>query len=169
MKPVSARFPGQRDQSVEPDPLLDLGTLDRRPLVVPEDRRPDDAAGGVQSNEAVHLTGEADTGDMEPTEIPDRGECPVPPVVGILLRPAGSRGREWIAALGPREHRAVRGDGDRLDAGRADVETEERGGSVRSHGGDAVRGGALALDDVLRRMARTRSAASTTKARTPSS
>ena len=55
---------GERDQPLEPDALLDLGALGPRALVVPEDRGPDDPVGGVEGDEAVHLAGETDPGDL---------------------------------------------------------------------------------------------------------
>ena len=55
---------GQLDQAREPDALLDLGALGRRPLVVPEDRRPQHPLVRVEGDEAVHLAGEADAGDL---------------------------------------------------------------------------------------------------------
>ena len=55
---------GQRDQPLEPDALLDLGALGPGALVVPEDRRPHDAAGRVERDEAVHLAGEPDPRDL---------------------------------------------------------------------------------------------------------
>ena len=66
MNPVSARLPGQGDQPVEPDPLLDLGALGPRALVVPEDRGPDHAIRRVEGDEAVHLAREPDPGDPRP-------------------------------------------------------------------------------------------------------
>ena len=44
MKPVERAVAGQRDEPLEPDALLDLGALGRRALVVPEDRRAQDAS-----------------------------------------------------------------------------------------------------------------------------
>src|SRR5581483_1121629 len=45
-----------------------------------------------------------------------------PPVLRILLRPAGPRRGERVALLRHGQHGAVTVDGDALDAGRADVE-----------------------------------------------
>jgi hypothetical protein len=46
----------QLDQPLEPDPGLDLDALGGRPLVVPQDRRPQNGAVGVEYNQPVHLT-----------------------------------------------------------------------------------------------------------------
>ena len=62
-------IPGQRDQQVESDELLDLGALGARPLVVPEDRRPDHAVGGVQGDQPVHLATEPDPHDLRATQL----------------------------------------------------------------------------------------------------
>ena len=55
-----------------------------------------------------------------------------PPVLGILLGPARVRRRERIRLLGDGEHRAVLVDRDPLDAGRADVEADQRGHAPRA-------------------------------------
>ena len=69
----------------------------------------------------------------------------LPPVLGVLLRPARPRSRERVAARRAREHGPVRRDGDRLDAGRADVEADE--GRLSRHGAARAATRALALDD----------------------
>ena len=113
---------GQRDQPVEPDARLDLGALGGRALVVPEDRRAQHALVGVEHDEPVHLPGEADRALRQAREARLRG---APPVLRVLLRPAGLRRRERVALVGGGEHLAVRRDRDRLDAGRADVEPDQ--------------------------------------------
>ncbi len=92
MKPVSARFPVSSIRRSAPTPLLDLRALDRGALVVPEDRGPDHVACGVEDDEAVHLAGEPDPGHLASRG--DLGEGSLggpPPVLGVLLRPAGPR------------------------------------------------------------------------------
>ena len=64
-----------------------------------------DVAAGIERDEAVHLAGEPDPRDLarRPELGPNRGEHRArraPPVLGILLRPAGARRRERIAVLG---------------------------------------------------------------------
>ena len=93
----------------------------------------------------------------------ERGLGGTPPVLRVLLRPAGTRRRERIAPLGHCDHVAVRRDGDRLHARRADVEPDEHFARLTCHAGRPVRGGALALDAPTTRSGATRSAASTTK------
>jgi hypothetical protein len=53
---------GERDQLVARDALLDDRALLCRPLVVPEDGWPQNAIGGVEGDQAVHLAGEPDAG-----------------------------------------------------------------------------------------------------------
>ena len=112
----------QLDQASQPDARLDLGALRRSALVVPEDRGPDHVAVRVEADEPVHLPRQADRPRGQPRQAGLRG---APPVVGILLRPAGLRRRERIALLGCGEHLAARGDRDPLDAGRADVDADQ--------------------------------------------
>ncbi len=88
---------GQLDQSGETEPILDLLALGRRSLVVPENRGANDPFIGVECDEPVHLTREADAGELASRR--DLGErrlgC-APPVLRILLGPAGVRRRERI-------------------------------------------------------------------------
>ena len=114
----------QRDEALEADQLLDLGALGHRPLVVPEDGGPEDASLGVEADQPVHLTRQADPGRLEP-EPPESDLARPPPVLGVLLRPAGLRCGELVALLRRVDHLAVGRDGDRLHAGRADVEPDE--------------------------------------------
>ena len=129
MKPGSARFPVSATSSRRPDALLDLGALLPGALVVPEDRRAQDAVGVVERDEAVHLAGEADARDAVAAELGERRLGRAPPVLRVLLGPPGLRRRQRVGLLGAREHLAVRGDPQRLDAGRADVEADEVGHS----------------------------------------
>src|SRR5262249_22189632 len=117
----------QLDQPVEPDTLLDFCTFVRCSLVVPEDRGTDHAVGVVERDEPVHLARESDAGDVEITrDLRERSLRGTPPVLRILLRPTRPRGRERIAALRLCEHGTVRRDRDCFDAGRADVDADER-------------------------------------------
>ena len=117
-------IPGQLDQPCEPDPLLDLDALGRRPLVVPEDRRPKHSISIVENDETVHLAGESDRGRLAS----ERGERTLgspPPVFRILFGPAGVRCREVVALLRPGEHVTFRRKRECLDTRRPDVETDE--------------------------------------------
>src|SRR5688572_20126058 len=80
--------PGQRDEAFETDALLDLGALGLGPLVVPEDRGPEDVPPVVEADESVHLTGETDLQRLDPQRV-ERLLRGAPPVLRILLRPAG--------------------------------------------------------------------------------
>ena len=87
---------------------------------------PKHAISVVQNDETVHLTGEADRRRLAP-ERAQRSLGSPPPVFRILFGPPGVRCREVVALLGPGEHLTCRRKGERLDTGRADVETDELG------------------------------------------
>ena len=106
MKPVSARFPVSWIRPLEADALLDLGALGRRALVVPEDRGAQHPVVLVERDEAVHLAGEADRGRLD-AEVGQRGLGRAPPVLRILLRPAGPGDRERVLALGASDDLAL--------------------------------------------------------------
>ena len=120
---------GQRDQPFEPDRLLDLGALRLGSLVVPEDRGADDLVCVVERHEAVHLTGQSDargSAGLVFEAFEDRlGGAP--PVLRVLLRPAGFRGRERVGGFLGGEHLAVRGDREALGGAGSDVDAEEHG------------------------------------------
>src|SRR5438067_1035084 len=122
-KPRQRAIARERDQPLEPDPLLDLGALGARALVVPEDRRPQQTLALAEHDEPVHLAAEPDRALRKPRERRLRGP---PPVLRILLGPTRPRSRERISLLRRGEHLAVRRDRDGLDGGRADVEPDER-------------------------------------------
>ena len=85
-EPGQRAVAGERDQPLETDLLLDLRALGLRPLVVPEDRRAEHPLVLVEDDEPVHLPGEADR------PVGKTGEACLgrpPPVLGVLLRPAG--------------------------------------------------------------------------------
>ena len=113
---------GQLDQPLEPDPLLDLGALGGRSLVVPEDRGPQDGAVLAEHDEAVHLARQADLALGQARQAGLRG---APPILGVLLGPAGPGRRELVLLARGREQLSLRRDGDCLDAGRADIEADQ--------------------------------------------
>ena len=95
MKPVSARFPVSSTSRSAPIRALDLGALRCRPLVVPEDRGADHTVAAVERDQAVHLPREPDPRDVAAFgDLAERRSGRVPPVLGILLRPAGLCGVE---------------------------------------------------------------------------
>ena len=115
---------GELHEAGKPDPLLDLRALELGALVVPEDRRAQHAGLLVEDDEPVHLPREADRGRLGA----ERGERTLgcsPPVLGILLGPAGTRRGKVVFLLGPCEHLAFGRERERLDARRADVEADE--------------------------------------------
>ena len=125
MKPVSARLPVSSISRSRPTRSSISAHSAAGALVVPEDRRPEHAVVRVERDEAVHLAGQPDRGRLD-AEIRERRLRRLPPVLGILLAPSRLRRRQRIAALRPRDDLAALGHGDRLDAGRADVEADER-------------------------------------------
>src|SRR5918995_87600 len=116
--------PRQLDQALEPDARLDLRALGRRALVVPEDRRSEDVVSLVQADEPVHLAREPHSA-LFGAEAPERRLARAPPIVRILLRPAGLRRRQPVVLFRGRDDLSVGGDGECLDAGRADVEADQ--------------------------------------------
>src|ERR671937_2267839 len=115
---------GEHDQPLESDAPFDLCTLCGGGLVVPEDRRAQHRFVLVEADEPVHLAGETNcVRRRQPLEDAPRRPNPV---VGILLGPAGLRRRERVRLLGNCENIAVRRDYSSLDAGRPDVEPDER-------------------------------------------
>src|SRR5918995_2556009 len=122
---------GQRDQPLELEPLLYLGALRRRALVVPEDRRTEDVASFAQAYEAVHLAREPDAA-ISDTEPRQSGLTRAPPVLGILLRPARLWRRQAVVLLRRCDHLSLGRDRKCLDAGRSDVEADERGHAPRA-------------------------------------
>jgi hypothetical protein len=116
---------GERNEPLEADALFDLRALLAGALVVPEDRRAEHAVVSIEADEPVHLAGEADPGRVHPE--PGEGDLArADPVVRILLAPARVRRRERVRLLDARDHLAGRGDGECLDAGRPDVDADER-------------------------------------------
>ena len=110
-EPRQSTVSGQLDQPVEPDPFLDLGALGGRALVVPQDRGPQDGAVVAEHDEAVHLSREADRALRQPCQARLGG---APPVLGILLGPAGPGRRERVLLARGREQYAVWRDCDPL-------------------------------------------------------
>ena len=120
-EPGQRAVPRQLDQPRQADRLLDLRALRAGPLVVPEDRRPEYQPIRVEQDEPVHLAGETE----RPVAAGEHALRRAPPVLRVLLCPAGLRDRERILLLGPRQHLARLGDPNRLDAGRPDVDAQK--------------------------------------------
>ena len=64
LKPGERGVAGELEQPLRTDALGDLVALGRRPLVVPQQRRPDHRAGRIEEDGAVHLAGDAEPGDL---------------------------------------------------------------------------------------------------------
>ena len=124
MKPGSARLPVREMSRSRPTRSSISGALGPGALVVPEDRRAEHAILCVEADETVHLAGEADSVDVD-AEGSERSLARLQPVVGVLLGPARLRGGERIRLLRGRDDLTLRGDRDRLDAGRPDVQADE--------------------------------------------
>ena len=126
VKPGSARLPVSSISRARPTWFSISSHSVAGSLVVPENRWANDAFIGVECDEPMHLTREADAGELASRRyLGDRRLGRTPPVLRILLGPTGMRRRERIGPLGGCEHASVRGDRDRLDAGRSDVEADE--------------------------------------------
>ena len=126
--------PGQRriacdlDEPVRAYPLGDRLTLRRRPLVVPEERGPDDVIRLVEKDRAVHLARETEADDVASDvgcNLGDRAPGSLPPVFRPLLGPS----RPWAgrgvldACLGANS--ALMVDRDAADSAGPDVDAEE--------------------------------------------
>ena len=98
---------GERDQPLEPDALLDLRALGSGALVVPEDRRPQHA---VRRRRGRRARASGRRGRSRPVAA-ERARARLgraPPVLGILLRPAGLRRRERVLSSARRDDLARR-------------------------------------------------------------
>ena len=117
---------GERDQPLEADALLDLGALGAGALVVPEDRRAEDAvlrrrgrrdrASGRRSRLGAASTPRRASA-LSLARSQSSGSCSDQPGCGV---------ESGYALLCGRDDLALRRDRDRLDAGRPDVEADER-------------------------------------------
>ncbi len=129
MKPVSARLPVAATQAVDAaEPLLDLGRLGGRALVVPEQSRAQDAIAVVERDQPVHLAAQADARGRPGTarQFAEHLLRGVPPDLRVLLGPARARCLKVIRRLGARQHRAIRRQRDALQRACADVEADGR-------------------------------------------
>jgi hypothetical protein len=121
---------GGGDERRQADALLDLLALLAGPLVVPEDRRAQHRLVGVERDEAVHLAGQPDPGDVLGSQLLERLLRAAPPVLGVLLGPSAPRRGQAVLDLGAGDDLAVLGHGERLHAARPDVEPDRDAHSV---------------------------------------
>ena len=90
----------QRGELVLADGIVEIVDLLEGTAVIPQNRRADDVIGCIQRNKAVHLPAGADARDQFCVKAAQQlrnthHDC-VPPVLGLLLRPAGLREAEGI-------------------------------------------------------------------------
>ncbi len=114
----------------------DFGALRLGPAVIPQDRRTDHRAFGIQKDRAVHLTREADSRYL-PRRVgmggKDRaggGDDRLPPIGRGLFRPAGLRvrDRQGLRCIAQNAH--IRVEQADLDAGCADIDAEKHGAAL---------------------------------------
>ena len=122
---------GDRDEPLRPDGGPDRVALGGGALVVPQDRRPEDAVRVVQQHEAVHLAGQPDRGDVarpgcrsRPGRTGSR-RSPRPTTARVLLAP--ERLRDVVRVLGDADpgDRARLVDEDGLRRRGRDVDPED--------------------------------------------
>jgi len=124
------------DHADEPGPpageALDFLALGRRPLVVPQQGGAQRLPGAVHEDAAVHLTAEPDAGDLGrtdaglPADVADAADDGPPPVVRVLLRPAGPRRVDGVFRARRGQNLALRVAEQRFRGGCADVDPEQK-------------------------------------------
>ena len=137
VKPGMAMLPARRRRSGTR--LFELGAFGERADVVPQDRRAQRLAGGVEERRAVHLAGEADAG--EPGEgvgralaqRRDAGGDGLDPVVGVLFAPQRLRPRQRQRDGGVGDRALFGVDQQRLDRRSADVQPKKGLARADSH------------------------------------
>ena len=125
----------QLQEPIAADRLVEPAAFGFGALIAPDDRGPQYGAVRIKQDGPVHLAGQADAGDRaggDPAGRHDRGNRLVrrpPPVVGVLLGPAGARRtkRGVVPRLRPEEHAVVAQDQRARSAG-ADIDAQNRNG-----------------------------------------
>ena len=122
---------GDLDQALGSDRRPDGVAFGGGPLVVPQDRRPEDLVRRIQQDEAVHLAGEPDRDDLGRRDAgrrqdrSDRVDAARPPQPGVLLAPQ----RPWDVEAVFRDPDPADGprlvDEDGLRRGGRDVDPED--------------------------------------------
>ncbi len=125
--------------------LLEGAAFGEGATVVPQDGRPQHSIAIVEQHRAVHLAGQADADDprqlegMVGGEFVDGGERRHDPALRVLFRPVGMGTGDDERPFGDGDDMVALVDQNRLDARRADVETEiHRGPPLSSDRGDAT-------------------------------
>ncbi len=107
---------------------LDLGALRLRAAIVPEDRRPQHLVVMVEADRAVHLARQPDPAQpLQPVLAGDRADRALdraPPVLRLLLGPAGMRPRHGQALARLADQPLLAVEQHRLDRGRADINSQ---------------------------------------------
>ena len=96
-EPGQRPVPRQLDEAGEPDAPFDLIALGSGALVVSEGCRTDHSAPVVDDDEA-YLTRQAEAATSPSATSASADSGGAPPVLGILLGPAGSRARQPVAS-----------------------------------------------------------------------
>jgi hypothetical protein len=119
-------------QALLADQRRDLAALLGRPSIAPQQGRTYDFPGAIEEYGRMHLARKTDAADLRrlelrpPHDLLDGADRRLPPVVGMLLSPAGlgSRERQTHGDGGLQATQLV--DDDGLDAARPDVQSHER-------------------------------------------
>ena len=118
----------QRRKLVLADNVIEVVDLFGRASVVPQNRQTDDVVLRVQRNKAVHLTACADTCYLicikAVQQLRNAGHDRIPPILGLLLRPAGMREDQGILLRDSIQNRAVLRDKQQLAGGCPQVNTD---------------------------------------------
>jgi hypothetical protein len=114
---------------------FDLGAFGGGALVVPEQRGPQHLMGAIQEDRAMHLPAQPDAANLVAAQSRrgqgglDAGDGAAPPILGLLLRPAGMRMGRRMLGGGRGQDGAVRPTDESLGATRAQIDAE-----VGAHG-----------------------------------
>src|SRR5712691_12825799 len=119
-KPREGRVRDKLNQLFSADLGSDPIALRLAPLVAPDERRTEDGVRLVEQHYAVHLPGEADDGNVRAFEAsllersPNSAQGRLPPVLGVLLGPAGLGHPHWlVVSSGRADDMTVRADDHR--------------------------------------------------------
>ena len=119
----------QRGQLVFADDVIEIVDFFGRASVVPQNRRTDDVVGCIQRDKAVHLAAGADARDQfcvkAAQQLGNTGHNCAPPVLGLLLRPAGVWEDERILVRDLVHDRAGFIHQQQLARGRAEIDTDK--------------------------------------------
>ena len=119
----------QRGELVLADGIVEIVDLLEGTAVIPQNRRADDVVGFIQRDKAVHLAAGADARNFvcikASQQLGDTGHDRAPPVLGLLLRPAGVREDERILVRDLVHDRAGFIHQQQLARGRAEIDTDK--------------------------------------------